>query len=69
MDPSFRKTYPAHSVTALGFLVGLERNRIVPDDQAVFQAMRTNGRESVRAVTLDRRDRAFRDGEDTTWRP
>jgi hypothetical protein len=69
VDPSFYGRHPVHSVTTLGFLVGLERSGIIPDADAVFKAMRTNGREGVKAVIIDRPHRASREAEDTAWRP
>ncbi len=69
VDASFYGRHPVHSVTTLGFLVGLERSGIIPDADAVFKAMRTNGREAVKAVIIDRPHRASREGEDTMWRP
>ena len=69
VDPSFYGRHPVHSVTTLGFLVGLERSRIIPDADAVFKAMRTNGREGVKAIIIDRAHRERREAEDTTWRP
>ena len=69
VDPSFYGTHAVHSVTTLGFLVGLERSRIIPDADEVFRAMRSNGREGVKAIVIDRPHRASREAEDTTWRP
>jgi hypothetical protein len=69
VDPGFYGVYPVHSVTRLGFLVGLERSGIIDDADAVFKGMRSNGREGVKGVVLDRPHRAKRDAEDTTWRP
>ena len=69
VDPGFYGRHPVHSVTTLGFLVGLERSGIIPDADAVFKAMRTNGREGLKAVTIDRPHRASREAEDTIWRP
>jgi hypothetical protein len=69
VDPSFYGQHPVHSVTTLGFLVGLERSGIIPDADGVFAAMRSNGREGVKAIIIDRPHRAMRDGKDTTWRP
>jgi hypothetical protein len=69
LDPGFYGRYPVHSVTTLGFLVGLERSRIIRDADAVFLAMRSNGREGVKGIIIDRPYRAERAGEDTTWRP
>jgi hypothetical protein len=68
VDPSFYGRHPVHSVTTLGFLVGLERSGIIPDADAVFKAMRTNGREGIKAVIVDRPHRTSREAEDTTWR-
>jgi hypothetical protein len=69
LDPGFYGRYPVHSVTTLGFLVGLERSRIIRDADAVFRAMRSNGREGVKGIILDRPHRAERAGDDATWRP
>jgi hypothetical protein len=68
VDPSFYGRYAVHSVTTLGFLVGLERSGIIADADGVFRAMRSNGREGVKGVILDRPYRERRDGTDTTWR-
>ena len=69
VDPSFYGRHPVHSVTTLGFLVGLERSGIIANADAVFAAMRTNGREGVKSIVIDRPHRAARDAQDTTWRP
>jgi hypothetical protein len=69
IDPGFYGRHPVHSVTTLGFLVGLERSGIIPDADAIFKAMRTNGREGVKAVIIDRPHRTGREAEDTVWRP
>ena len=69
IDPGFYGRHPVHSVTTYGFLVGLERSGIIPVADDVLQAMRTNGREGLKAVIVDRPHRSVRDGEDTTWRP
>ena len=69
VDPGFYGRYPVHSVTTLGFLVGLERSGLIADADDVFRAMRANGREGVKAVSIDRPHRGERDGEDTGWRP
>ena len=69
VDPGFYGRYPVHSATTLGFLVGLERSGVLPDADAVFRAMRSNGRAGAKAVILDRPFRAQREGEDTVWRP
>ena len=69
VDPGFYGRHPVHSVTTLGFLVGLERSGIIPDAEAIFEAMRANGREGVKAIILDRPHRETREGPDTTWRP
>lgn len=69
VDPGFYGRYPVHSVTTLGFLVGLERSGIIPSADAVFRAMRSNGREGVKGIVIDRPYRAERTGVDTTWRP
>ncbi|MDP4021339.1 hypothetical protein Q8W71_01780 [Methylobacterium sp. NEAU 140] len=69
VDPGFYGRHPVHSVTTLGYLVGLERSGLIPDADAVFAAMRANGRAGVKAVALDRPHRGTRDGTDTSWRP
>ena len=46
VDPGLYGRYPVHSVTTLGFLVGLERSKIIRDADAVFRAMRSNGRKA-----------------------
>lgn len=69
VDPGFYGTHPVHSVTTLGFLVGLERSGIIADADAIFSAMRSNGRAGVKAIILDRPHRETRDGPDTRWRP
>lgn len=69
VDPGFYGRYPVHSVTTLGFLVGLERSGIIADADGIFRAMRSNGREGVKALLLDRPYRKVRESEDTTWRP
>ena len=68
VDPSFYGVYPVRSVTTLGFLVGLERSRVIENADAVFRAMRSNGRQGIKGVVVDRPYRAKRDAEDTTWR-
>ena len=69
VDPGFYGRHPVHSVTTLGFLVGLERSLIIPDADAVFRSMRTNGREGIKGIVIDRPHRPARTAEDTTWRP
>lgn len=69
VDPGFYGRHPVHSVTTYGFLVGLERSGIIAAADEIFQAMRTNGREGIKAVIIDRAHRAERGGNDTTWRP
>ena len=69
IDPGFFGMHPVHSVTTLGFLVGLERSGLISDADLVFSKMRSNGREGVLAVILDRPYRADREAEDTVWRP
>ena len=69
VDPSFYGRYPVHSVTTLGFLVGLERSRIIRDADAVFLAMRSSNRAGVKGIILDRPHRDDRAGQDTTGRP
>ena len=69
VDPGFYGRYPVHSVTTLGFLVGLERSGIIADADAVFRAIRSNGREGVKGIVIDRPYRAERTGTDTHWRP
>jgi hypothetical protein len=69
VDPGFYGRYPVHSVTTLGFLTGLERCGIIPDADAVFASMRSNGREGVKGVVIDRPHRPAREGEDSAWRP
>jgi hypothetical protein len=68
VDSSFYGRYPVHSVTTLGFLTGLERSGIIVDADAVFTSMRSNGREDVKGVVIDRPHRPTRQSEDTTWR-
>jgi hypothetical protein len=68
VDPSFYMVYPVHSVTTLGFLVGLERSRLIEDADAVFKSMRSNGRRGVKGIVVDWPYRAQRDADDTTWR-
>lgn len=69
VDPGFYGRHPVHSVTTLGFLVGLERSGLIADADAVFAAMRAGGREGVKGVILDRPHRPARDAADTAWRP
>ncbi len=69
VDPGFYGRHPVHSVTTFGFLVGLERSGIITNADEVFTAMRSNGREGVKAILIDRPHRSTRDGADTTWRP
>ncbi len=69
VDPGFYGIHPVHSVTTLGFLVGLERSGIIPDADAVFSAMRSIGREGVKSVIIDRPHRRSREGADTAWLP
>jgi hypothetical protein len=69
VDPGFYGRYPVHSVTTLGFLVGLERSGLIPSADAVFAAMRSAGREGVKGVIIDRPHRPTREGADTIWRP
>jgi hypothetical protein len=68
VDPGFYGVYPVHSVTTLGFLVGLERSRLIEDADAVFKSMRSNGRRGVKGIVVDWPYRAQRDADDTTWR-
>lgn len=67
-DPGFYGRQTVHSVTTLGLLVRLERDGIVASADEIFATMRSNGREGVKAIILDRPHRASRDGADTTWR-
>ena len=69
VDPGFYGRYPVHSVSTLGFLCGLEKSGVIKDAEGIFRSMRSNGREGVKALILDRPYRRTRDGEDTTWRP
>lgn len=69
IDPGFYGRYAVHSVTTPGFLVDLERSGIIPNADAVFASMRSNGREGVKGVIIDRPYRPEREGADTTWRP
>lgn len=69
IDPGFYGCHPVHSVTTLGLLVGLERSGIIRDADGVFAAMRSNGRQGVKGVILDRPHRTTRDGKDTIGRP
>lgn len=69
VDPGFYGRHPVHSVTTFGFLVGLERSGIIPSADVILGAMRSNGRQGVKAVILDRPHRASREDADTTWRP
>ncbi len=69
VDPGFYGRHPVHSVTTFGFLVGLERSGVITNADELFTAMRSNGREGVKAISIDRRHRSTRDGADTTWRP
>lgn len=58
VDPGFYGRQPVHSVTTLGFLVGLERSGMISSADEIFAAMRSNGREGVKAVIIDRPYRA-----------
>jgi hypothetical protein len=69
VDPGFYGRYPVHSVTTLGFLVGLERSGLIPSADAVFAVMRGAGREGGKGVIIDRPHRPSREGADTVWRP
>jgi hypothetical protein len=69
VDPGFYGIHPVHSVTTLGYLVGLERSGVIPDADAVFRGMRSNGREGVKGVIIDRPYRPLREAADTAWRP
>jgi hypothetical protein len=68
VEPGFYGDYPVHSVTTLGLLVGLERSRLIENADSVFKAMRSNGRQGVKGIVVDRPYRAIRDAKDTTWR-
>lgn len=66
VDPGFYGAYPVHSVTTLGFLVGLERCGRIDDADAVFRDMRSNGREGVKGAVVDRPFRPKREAADST---
>ena len=69
VDPGFFGTYPVHSVSTLGLLVGLERAKLIKSADDVFNMMRTNGRNGIQAMILDRPYRRERTEDETTWRP
>jgi len=69
VDPGFYGRYPVHSVTTLGFLVGLERSGLIPSADAVFAVMRGAGREGGKGVIIDMPHCPSREGADTVWRP
>ena len=68
VDPGFYGRHPVHSITTMGFLVGLERSKVIADADAVLNAMRSNGRQGVKRLVIDRPHRIER-AEETTWRP
>jgi len=63
VDPGFYGRYPVHSLTTLGFLVGLERGGRIGDADAVFADMRSNGRSGTKGIIVDRPYRPSRDAE------
>jgi hypothetical protein len=69
VDPSFYGRHPVHSVTTYGFLVGLERSGIIDSADKALALIRSNGRDGVKALLIDRPYNFARPGPETTWRP
>lgn len=69
-DPSFFGIYPVHVVSLYGFLVGLERSRIIPSADAVLNAIRKAGRPNAKADIIDRPTRKVAPpAVESEWRP
>ncbi|GKQ53498.1 hypothetical protein [Bradyrhizobium sp. Ce-3] len=68
-DPSFFGVYPVHVISLYGFLVGLERAKLVSSADMVLQSIRSSGRK-VKADIIDRPTRKVETpAEESEWIP
>ena len=68
-DPSFFGVYPVHVISLYGFLVGLERAKLVSSADMVLQSIRSSGRK-VKADIVDRPTRKVEPpAEESEWIP
>ena len=69
-DPSFFGVYPVHVVSLYGFLVGLERRKIIGSADSVLHAIRQGGRPGAKADIIDRPTRKVAaPAVESTWLP
>jgi hypothetical protein len=68
-DPSFFGIYPVHVVSLYGFLVGLERAKLISSADTVLQRIRSSGRK-IKADIIDRPTRKVdTPAEESEWSP